>query len=140
MNKRGFTLVELLAVIVIIGLLSSITLLKMNDSSRERKKQDYKNMVKLIEKNTSILISTNNEFYTKVTNNIINISDTCKISYQVLIDNNLVDETEKNPMTGDYINRESYVIISVDNNYKLEYKFINVDEDTEGKNIKDCLD
>ncbi len=138
--KRGFTVVELLAVIVIIALLSSITMLKINDSSIERRKQDYKNMVKLIEKNTSILISSDNEIYSKVTNNLVNSSDNCKIFYQVLIDNNLVDETEKNPITGDYINPESYTIVSIDNNYNLKYKFVNIDENTEDINIKNCLD
>lgn len=138
--KRGFTVVELLAVIVIIALLSSITMLKINDSSTERRKQDYKNMVKLIEKNTSILISSDNEIYSKVTNNLVNSSDNCKIFYQVLIDNNLVDETEKNPITGDYINPESYTIVSIDNNYNLKYKFVNIDENTEDINIKNCLD
>ena len=138
--ERGFTVVELLAVIVIIALLSSITMLKINDSSIERRKQDYKNMVKLIEKNTSILISSDNEIYSKVTNNLVNSSDNCKIFYQVLIDNNLVDETEKNPITGDYINPESYTIVSIDNNYNLKYKFVNIDENTEDINIKNCLD
>ena len=39
MKRNGFTLVELLAVIVIIGLLSSITLTRVNKFSNERKKQ-----------------------------------------------------------------------------------------------------
>lgn len=140
MKKNGFTLVELLAVIVIIGLLSSITLTRVNKFSNERKQQDYNNMVKLVEKNTSMLVSSDDDIYKKVTDKLIVINSKCSISYQTLIDKDLVDEREKNPITDDYINHNSYVIVSIDDNGELKYKFVNIDEEKNTEPPVSCLE
>lgn len=140
MKKNGFTLVELLAVIVIVGLLSSITLTRVNKFSNERKQQDYNNMVKLVEKNTSMLVSSDDDIYKKVTDKLIDINSKCSISYQTLIDKNLVDEREKNPITDDYINHNSYVIVSIDGNGELKYKFVNIDEEKNTEPPVSCLE
>lgn len=140
MKKNGFTLVELLAVIVIVGLLSSITLTRVNKFSNERKQQDYNNMVKLVEKNTSMLVSSDDDIYKKVTDKLININSKCSISYQTLIDKDLVDEREKNPITDDYINHNSYIIVSIDDNEELKYKFVNIDEEKNTEPPVSCLE
>lgn len=141
MKKNGFTLVELLAVIVIIGLLSSITLTRVNKFSSERKKQDYNNMVKLVEKNTSMLVSSDDDIYKKVTDKLTDINPKCSISYQTLIDKDLVDARERNPITDDYINHNSYVIVSVDDdNGELKYKFVNIDEEKNTEQPVSCLE
>lgn len=140
MKRNGFTLVELLAVIVIIGLLSSITLTRVNKFSNERKKQDYNNMVKLVEKNTGMLVSSDDDIYKKVTNKLKNSNTKCSISYQTLIDKDLVDEREKNPITDDYIDHNSYIIVSIDNNGELKYKFVNIDEEKNAEPPVSCLE
>lgn len=140
MKKNGFTLVELLAVIVIVGLLSSITLTRVNKFSNERKQQDYNNMVKLVEKNTSMLVSSDDDIYKKVTDKLININSKCSISYQTLIDKDLVDARERNPITDDYINHNSYVIVSIDGNGELKYKFVNIDEEKNAEQPVSCLE
>ena len=140
MKRNGFTLVELLAVIVIIGLLSSITLTRVNKFSNERKKQDYNNMVKLVEKNTGMLVSSDDDIYKKVTDKLTDINTECSISYQTLIDKDLVDEREKNPITDYYIDHNSYIIVSIDNNGELKYKFVNIDEDKNAEPPVSCLE
>lgn len=140
MKKNGFTLVELLAVIVIIGLLSSITLTRVNKFSSERKKQDYNNMVKLVEKNTGMLVSSDDDIYKKVTDKLTDINSKCSISYQTLIDKDLVDARERNPITDDYINHNSYIIVSIDDKGELKYKFVNIDEEKNTEQPDSCLE
>ena len=139
MKRNGFTLVELLAVITIIALLFSIAALKMGNSSTKRKEEDYKNIVKLIEKNTGMLVSSDDEIYTKVTDKLIKKEDKCRISYRILVNNKLADEEEKNPVTGKNINLNSYIIVSVDDNYNLKYKFVNIDEEKNAEQPVSCL-
>ena len=140
MKRHGFTLVELLAVITIIALLFSIAALKMGNSSTKRKEEDYKNIVKLIEKNTGMLVSSDDEIYTKVTDKLIKKEDKCRISYRILVNNKLADEEEKNPVTGKNINLNSYIIVSVDDNYNLKYKFVNIDEEKNAEQPVSCLE
>ena len=140
MKRNGFTLVELLAVITIIALLFSIAALKMGNSSTKRKEEDYKNIVKLIEKNTGMLVSSDDEIYTKVTDKLIKKEDKCRISYRILVNNKLADEEEKNPVTGKNINLNYYIIVSVDDNYNLKYKFVNIDEEKNAEQPVSCLE
>ena len=140
MKRNGFTLVELLAVITIIALLFSIAALKMGNSSTKRKEEDYKNIVKLIEKNTGMLVSSDDEIYTKVTDKLIKKEDKCRISYRILVNNKLADEEEKNPVTGKNINLNSYIIVSVDDNNNLKYKFVNIDEEKNSEQPFSCLE
>ena len=140
MKRNGFTLVELLAVITIIALLFSIAALKMGNSSTKRKEEDYKNIVKLIAKNTGMLVSSDDEIYTKVTDKLIKKEDKCRISYRILVNNKLADEEEKNPVTGKNINLNSYIIVSVDDNYNLKYKFVNIDEEKNAEQPVSCLE
>lgn len=139
MKKNGFTLVELLTVIVIIAIFASITVLKVSDTASKRKKQDYENMVKLIEKNTEMLVSTNSDIYINVIEKLDSEDDKCKILYQTLIDNDLVDASEKNPVTGKNINTESYIIVSTSTSGDLKYEFINVDDETVDTEIEECI-
>ena len=62
------------------------------------------------------------------------------ISYQTLIDKDLVDEREKNPITDDYIDHNSYIIVSIDNNGELKYKFVNIDEEKNAEPPVSCLE
>lgn len=140
MKKRGFTLVELLAVIVILGIVLSMVTINVTKNSNDRKKLDYENMVKLIEKNTELLVSENSDVYTDVTNKLSGEIKTCKILYKTLIDNNLIDETEVDPRNGDKINPKSYIKVSFNSDYDLEYKFINIDDkEFDSENIDYCI-
>lgn len=60
MNKKGFTLVELILVIVIIGIISAITIPNIMESLDESKKEGAKNVEKLLKENLE-LYNTDNE-------------------------------------------------------------------------------
>ncbi len=135
--KKGFTLIEVLAVLAILGIILSMVLVNVNKVADRRKIKDYNNMVDLIEQNTKLLVSENNDIYESVTNKLTSVNSSCKITYKTLIDNKLIDEDEKNPITGKAINRNSYVKISVNSNYDFDYTFVNIDNDPD-ENIQLC--
>ena len=87
-----------------------------------------------------MLVSSDDEIYTKVTDKLIKKEDKCRISYRILVNNKLADEEEKNPVTGKNINLNSYIIVSVDDNYNLKYKFVNIDEEKNAEQPVSCLE
>lgn len=140
MKDRGFTLIELLAVLTILSIVIAIGAMNVTDVSKKRREEDYKNVVSMIEKNTELLLSENNDIYIEVTDKLTTLNSKCKITYQTLIDNKLIDETEKDPRTGEKINPESYIIISLDDDYDLMYKFINInDENSNQESVDYCI-
>lgn len=48
MNKKGFTLVELLGVIIVLGIIAMITIPRVNDSLKEARKNAFEDSVKAI--------------------------------------------------------------------------------------------
>lgn len=146
-NKNGFTLMELMAVLAILGVIVSMTIINVQSVSTKRKKEDYDNLVKLIEKNTKLLISQDKNYYIKVNSKItydknLNKYTSCKIMYNELVENSLIDINQLNPKSGSKINEDSYVLVSVDNDYNLKYEFIDMDEAenlTKNKDVTECM-
>lgn len=136
--KKGFTLVELLAVIAILSIVLSLVVVNTNYFLNQRKEKDYSNITDIIKKNTDVLINTNNDIYIKVNNKLSSL-DTCKISYQILIDNNLMDKDTINPKTNKIINTDSYIKVTVKSNYDFNYEFIDKDINDTSDEIVDCL-
>lgn len=114
MNKKsGFTLVELLAVIVILGIVLSISIVSVNNI---RKKQEIENKENVI---SSIL--TGAKSY--VTDNNLDLPTSFKV--EVLQDNYVSFDNNKY----DFNNKEVDILICKNNDLKLEYS-INIDNNT----------
>ena len=90
LNNKGFTLVELLAVLVILIAISSIAIPTIS-SSLDRSKN------KQTQSKNKLLISAA-ELY--VTDHRNNINDNCFISVQTLINEGYVDEYDEIPKNG----------------------------------------
>lgn len=60
-NKKAFTLVELLAVIAILGVLLALVLPKISGSINERKEKEYEIIIKSIENSAKAYFAENNE-------------------------------------------------------------------------------
>ena len=130
--KKGFTLVELLAVIAILATILGMIVISVSYYSGKRKNKDYKN--------TEQLIKTNTNYSTKVDNKLQTQGDACKITYDVLINNNLMTDDTKNPVTGKNIDSRSYVKVSIDSSYDYNFEFVYVDDDKPASEILDnCL-
>ena len=138
--KKGFTLVELLAVIAILATILGMIVISVSYYSGKRKNKDYNNIKEIIEKNTEQLIKTNTNYSTKVDNKLQTQGAACKITYDVLVNNNLMTDDTKNPVTGKNIDSRSYIKVSIDSSYDYSFEFVYVDDDNPAQEILDnCL-
>lgn len=136
--KKGFTLVELLAVLLILSIILGVAIFNTNYFTNQRKNKDYDNIVAIILENTDLLVNTNNDIHIKVNEKLSKVSS-CKISYKNLIDDNLMDDSTINPKTNKVINLDSYIKVTLKSNYDFNYEFIDKDINDTSEEIVDCL-
>ena len=128
MKNKGFTLVELLAVIVVLSIISAIVVLRVMDVYNDRTVIDYDNLKDLIEENTKTMVETSHTMADKIDKSINttgNESNACLLDYQVLVNNNYMDNDLKNPITKEPLT--GYIKITLNReNFKYSYEFIDV--------------
>ena len=110
MNKKGFTLVELLAVIVILGIIATITIFSVSDILTDSKNSLSQTQIKKVEESAKV-------YYLKegMSNN-----DNC-VSISELISKGYIESKEvKDPKTKEEIN--GYVKITYESNHYI-YKY-----------------
>jgi len=59
MNKKAFTLIEIIAIIALLGIISILVLPKIGDSIEARKEKQYNNIVKTIESAAKVYYADN---------------------------------------------------------------------------------
>lgn len=92
MNKKGFTLVELLAVLVLIGLLFGLAIPGINKISSNIKKRSYNEKVKLIESAAVLWGQDNKTRLQKINCTINEKSIPCyKLKVSQLLSDNYLD-------------------------------------------------
>lgn len=101
MNKKGFTLVELLAVLVLISLLMGLAIPGINRISNNMKKKSYNQKIKLIESAAELWGQDNKTRLQADTKCSSEISKCKKITIAVLINENYLDSDNN---SGKYIN------------------------------------
>lgn len=75
MNKKGFTLVEIIAVTLILGLLITLVTPKIMSNINNKKNVLYENTIKEIERISSTYLTNHPDLYSEISNNgFINIS------------------------------------------------------------------
>ena len=117
-DKNGFSLVELLAVVVILGILSVITIVSYNryiKSARKQKEEQMKNNAIMAAKS---YLQANKQYFPK------NVGSMQNIQLKDLIDNNYLKVSDFTCETGmdSCGNPESdYVIVTKESNNKYEY-------------------
>ena len=130
MNEKGFTLVELLAVIVIIGLLSSIAVVAYNsfiDNARERVYKTYEDTMK----------AEAEMYYINNTGDLPTVGNSKKLRLSYLLANNKIDkinnpDDENETCSSTIEKKDSFILIergqhirdedgNIENHFNLTY-------------------
>ena len=120
MKKNGFTLAELLGVIVVIAIISGLAVISVSSILATGKKGVYKNYEETLEG------ATRNYFIDNI-NKIPSVGMSTKIYLDEILSENYLDNLD-DPNGGDCNSEEynSYVLVTrqadINNNYNLEYK------------------
>lgn len=123
MNKKGFTLVELLAVIAILGMLIAMVTPNLMDMFEEKKDTLYENTISEIERVASIYLTDNPDIYSDISKNgYVNISiDTlCNEKYLTCPVKNQKDNSDIDGYVKVTYENNNYVYRFVNNNYVNE--------------------
>ena len=128
--KKGFTLVELIVVIVLLSLISVFTFPSINKVINERKEKLYNIQVENIKASAESYINKNNLFST---------NDKVIVTLCELKQSGFTDENIKDPRTGLLISDNSRVIAIKDSN-KYDFIIENDNDNTCAVNDKDLYE
>ena len=117
--KKGFTLVELLAVIIILGLLTIIAIPSIVGILNNEKENISDSMKNIIINASSLYIEDNSGVYPKVNNNVY-----C-IKLESLVNDNRLSNPLKDPVTNKEIDLNKYVKVSIINDL-YDYDIVDI--------------
>lgn len=113
--KRGFTLVELLGIIVVLGIIAVIVTPVIQRTLEQNEDTVYKTLMKQIEGNAKDYLTVNTDKLPQ------NEGDRVSIKIGDIKKEGLVQINIKNPKTNNIISNESYVMVTKEgNNYRYE--------------------
>lgn len=115
-NKKGFTLVELIAVIAILGMIFTIATPKLMENYRDKKNRLYYTTIKEIERLSAVYLTDNPLIYNEISEN-----GYVNITIDVLCSKKYIVCPIKDP--NDNSDIEGYVKVTYENN-KYVYKFV----------------
>lgn len=113
--KRGFTLVELLGIIVVLGIIAVIVTPVIQSTLEQNEDTVYKTLMKQIEGNAKDYLAINTDKLPQ------NEGDKVLIKIGDIKTSGLIQINIKNPKTNNIISNESYVTVTKEgNNYRYE--------------------
>ncbi len=119
MNKKAFTLVELLAVIIILGFILTIATINVRNYINQANETSYNILVKSVEEATELYLADNMGAYPQL--NVV--GSTFTIYLYSLINNNYIDEHLVDERTDKEIPGTTLIKITVLENDKLDIVF-----------------
>ena len=119
MNSKGFTLVELVAIILILALIFLIALPYIVNSSKENKEKEYNNMVKTLCLAGESYIDANIDLFEEYLQNEGNI---ITIEISDLIEYGNVEAKTKNPKTDKSV-KDDTLSFTVQNDKSLDCSY-----------------
>ena len=85
LNKKGFSLVEIIAAVAILGILSVIGIVSVNNIIQKGKEEHYKSAEKTLRLSAESYAQANRSYLPK------NVGDTVKVTLRTLVDNNYTE-------------------------------------------------
>lgn len=120
MNKKGFTLIEIVTVIALLSIVGIITLPKINKAIKTSRADQLEEVRENIVKSTEVYL--NNKCGRDTYNKLIN-NDKVRIYLNSIKECGLIDKKIYNPVSGDYFNIDNeYVDVTIDEVGVLDYK------------------
>lgn len=117
MRNNGFTLVELLGIIVILAVISLISYGAVDKMLENTQKQDYERFLKDLYLTTENYVELNRGQYPELNNN-----GSVTISIQTLIDDGRFKQMPVNPKTNETIEDDFIIVTSQDGVLNFEYQ------------------
>ena len=113
--KKGFTLVELLAIITILGIILLIGTSSMSKVIKEQKENLYKEQISSFIDSAKLWANDN-------TSSLPSYGGNVKLLLGYLIDENYIKPNVKNPITDETFSNSDYIcIFNINGNYVYEY-------------------
>ena len=109
-TKKGFTLVELLVTIILLGVVATVIIFNVTNVSKNSKKTEYERFVASIKSSASLYADMNPEAFQDLYVN----KSFIYITVGDLINSGLVDEKIKNPYTGENAGNDELIKVSLD--------------------------
>lgn len=128
MKKSGFTLVELLAVIVLLGVVSLVIIPKVGDSITNSRNRAYDAQIVSIKKGVNDFLIENSSF--------LSYNDTITLTLGVIKQAGYLPVNIKNPITRNNFSNQSKIIIKKNNDsYDIELELIDLVDVTEDLDV-----
>ena len=102
MNKKGFTLTEMMAAVIIIGVIAATVAISFNNIMAKNKENKYKEFKREIEQAACIYIDLRE--YKPIKDTCYS-SGTCNVKVKALVESGLIDEDMINPNTDQKVNQ-----------------------------------
>ncbi|MBQ9023585.1 MAG: prepilin-type N-terminal cleavage/methylation domain-containing protein [Bacilli bacterium] len=135
--KKGYTLVELLAVIILLSIILGLVSINAIHYFNERKEKDYENIKALIVDNSKVLVNSTSKNITKTVDYNLQHYGICKINVSDLVNYGLMDTETNNPLTNESMSN-TYVKVTIDDSsYDYVYEYIDQSDEI---GIINCLE
>lgn len=120
MKNKGFTLVEIVAVLVVMGILLLVTLPSVFNTLDKKKNSSHDELIAEIESAAKLYISQNKDVRT-----FLESTQEINISYDVLAKEGLIKGSQIDPLTNEPLTTESYVNVKYNpTTYSLTTEYV----------------
>lgn len=117
-NKKGFTLIELIAVVALIAVTGLVVVISVSSMLKSQKDKDYKLYVDTILNSAELYVEQHRISYPELNE----VNDSIYITVSDIIGANLLNADLKNPKTDEVISGDTRIKVTIGENNILIYE------------------